>query len=519
MERSMLFHKVRNLTPYGKMVQFDFAQPEYQECFIEELGGEEKLKSDFPQLYRHFKEAIIRDKNCDGGSEQMDGTGFGNMVDIFYGFYNMEEKRVKGRAVTSLVRDMKSISHRLCVYQEDGKEIFEMGGLIPDSHHAVLEADHDAPWKDCGLHKTLIFQYFSTWIDYETGLHAAYYSAEDQCTWNTSGYVKSLTMKDPGHKNTPANGPIIVCYDRQVSGNTVDYDYASAFQGGRQKLFLDVAGNVELKQEAGSFTMISKSGCELKLDCQKGGAVYRGEWDNRFTKNDKGFSFKLDQDWKDVVPSERLPLKDNIDFSLKLSFHTEKTRNNTVYVASNSTISGVYPISSLQLLWGCIAPDTPVLMADGSYKLAKNIKMGDKTALEEGTGTVKAIYTGREAKPSVCIETANGRRFCCTKEHPVLTKRGFLTAGELNGADLIKDMEDGFVSIIMIYPVNLPEVLNFDIEPEEGKHAVLICDGLVTGDNAMQKSCMDELEERKQAKKNRVPDEELLRLKAFFEGK
>ena len=68
----------------------------------------------------------------------------------------------------------------------------------------------------------------------------------------------------------------------------------------------------------------------------------------------------------------------------------------------------------------------------------------------------------------------------------------------------------------MLYKVNQNEVLNFDIEPDEGKRAVIICDGIVTGDNRTQKDCMDKAGEQKNKKRFGTPDKEYLRLKAFF---
>lgn len=520
MEQGTLFQKVRNLAVCGNTVEFDFSKPEFQKCFIEELGGEDKFKSDFPKLYDSFRQAIDRDRNYLRKSAKDESEGYGNLVDIFYGFYNMETKHLQGKAITSLMTDAESICHRLRVYQEDGELLFDIGRAELDTHHAILDVDQDAHAEDSKMHQNLIFHYFATWTDNSDGLHAAYYTAEDECKWSPQGYVESLEMTNPVHKNTPADGKIIVCYDRTPStGEAVDYNYQEAWAGGKQKLFLDVGGNVALKREAGAFTGIVKRNCELKLDCQRGGARYNGTWDGKFTATGNGFTFSLDRDWGDVVPSARLPIKDPVDFSLKLAFSTEKAGKQTIYVASNSTITGVYPISQLLFLWGCIAPDTPVLMADGSVRPAEEIRIGDRVALEDGAGTVKEIYCGNEKKPSVCIETANGKRLCCTQEHPVMTKRGFVMAGELNGDDRVKDVAEGFVEIKMLYRVTQDKVLNFDIDPEKGKRAAIICDGIVTGDNRTQKDCMDQAEKQKTARQSVRADEEFLRLKAFFERK
>lgn len=519
MDNNILYNRVRSLSADCSAVTFDFSKPEFQECFIEELGGEEKLKSDFPQLYSRFQEAIIRDQKNDRKNGQVDDTGYGDLVDIFYGFYSMDVKHIKCRAVTSLLEDAECISHRLRVFQENGNMIFDIGQADLDTHHAVLNVDHEAYLEDRRLHQNLIFQYFSTWVNTKTGLHAAYYTAEDECRWTPNGYIDSVEMVDPRHKNTSPDSYIVVCYDRTpATGETIDYDYEAAIEGGRQKLFLDVGGKVTLKQDAGAFTSIVKRNCELKLDCQSGGARYNGSWDGKFSSISNGFTFSLDRDWGDIVPSERLPIKDPVDFSLKLAFNTEKAGKQTVYIASNSTMSGVYHISQLLFLWGCIAPDTPILMSDKSICSAKDIKIGDQVALEEGIGTVKEIYRGKELKPAICLETINGKKLCCTEEHPIMTKRGFVMAGELNGADQVKDVTEGFVKIKMLYKVNQNEVLNFDIEPDEGKRAVIICDGIVTGDNRTQKDCMDKAGEQKNKKRFGTPDKEYLRLKAFFEG-
>lgn len=520
MDKNSLFYKRKSITADERMIQFDFSKKEFQECFTAELGGEKTLRDEFPYLYECFKTAIIRDQNKQSSDVYGEPVAFRDSVDIFYGCYDKSKKHVLCKSVTSLTQNMANISHRLQVFQENGRLLFDVGRAEIDCHHAVLDVDRCEELMGGG--GNLIFQYFSMWINYEDELYAAYYTAEDSCTWDAHNYIDSFRMINPVHKKTAENEPILICYDRTAqTGEHVDYSYKAAFDPAtkKQKLYLEVGAQVQLQEEAGKFIGIDAAQCMLKLDCQRGIAQYNGAWDeSKFVLSDKGFVFNLDEDWKTIVPSSRLPIRDLIDFSLKLKFVTDKNIQNYIYVASGSAKPGVFPISQLQLLWGCVAPDTPILMSDGSIKAAKEIVLGDRVSLEDGNGIVKEIYDGRELRPLLCIETFNGRKICCTSFHPVLTRRGFITAGELVGSDEIKDVEAGFVEIKMLYPVEQNQVINFDIEPDEaGKCAVLICDHLVTGDNSMQKACMDRLEEKNKKKLRDELNVQFMKLKEFFE--
>ncbi len=87
---------------------------------------------------------------------------------------------------------------------------------------------------------------------------------------------------------------------------------------------------------------------------------------------------------------------------------------------------------------GCLAPDTPILVADGREKLIKNIEPGDKVVTHNGhIGEVEAVSrTLAEDLPDkgkmVVIRPWMGYPIALTPQHKIWTNMGWVKAGEFN---------------------------------------------------------------------------------------
>lgn len=505
MDEHNLFDAAKVIRRNEEMVRIDFSKPEHRAYVLAELGGLDHLRQTFPDLYAHYIEAVGRDSQRGPAPVEEEPDAFEDAVDIFYGFYDKQKAHLVCKGVTSIKQDAMYICQRIHVYQENGVLLMATGSVSPDCHHAVLLMDQPISLSESQANSNLVFDFFSLWYEERNGLQAACYSTEDSLEWNAVDYVQKVTVLDPVHKKTGPDSPIVVCYNRTSQvGEQIDYDsYEEAFDPvtNRQRLYLDVGADVELASEALPFSAVDVPKLLVKLDCQSGIASYQ-KTDrvqaimDAFQATEKGFTFHLDKDWKDVVPAARLPMREPVDFLLRVEFQAKDYQKRGRFIVEsgkNPSPTGDYivTISQLHFLWGCIADNTPVQMKDGTVKPASQVQIGDQIAMETGSGRVKDVITGREEEPLLCICTKNGRRICCTGFHQVLTRRGFVAAEGLTGEDEVKDLTDGFVPIAALYPVRHQNVVNFYVEPEDASlpYATMICDHLVVGDYELQCAC------------------------------
>ena len=487
------------------------------------------MKREFPELHSQFQQAVARDEKAEKGVQVGEPDAFSDGVDIFYGYYDAEKERVVCKGVTSLKHDAHHICQRIHVYDRYNRLIIASGTVDYHCHHATFILDEVVQLTDAQKSGEIIFEYFSLWYNGTDGLNAAYYCSQDQTFWSAVDYVEDVRMIDPVHKKTDPDKEIIVCYNRSSqSGETVDYDaYEEAFdpETRRQKLYLDVGAEVILSQEALPFSAVDMTKLLLKLDCQSGLAYYKKEGRvqeimDSFKATDRGFEFRLDKDWQGVVPAARLPMQEPVDFLMRAEFlcGNYQKRGRFIIDSSSETEPGdafVKTISKIKLLWGCVADDMPILMADGSTRRAGDVRIGDMLQMEKGMGRVQDAIRGREDAPLCCIETENGRRLCCTGDHPVLARRGYVQAKELNGEDEVRDFFDGFVRIARIYPHEHRSVINYMISAMGNADDIgsFVCGGIVVGDDMMQMKLQSE---RARARRERVISPEQKKLKDYF---
>lgn len=524
MDKDNLFQLAESIRKDEQMIRFDLSKPQLREYFLAEMGGEKELQEQFPQLYQQYLEAVNGQSDVQVGEPD----AFQDAVDLFYGFYNKDTGKIICKGVTSIKHEAVHICQRIHVYDDSGNLIVASGKVVPNTKHAVYELEFP-----CQLNtSSLIFDYFSLWYSPEDGLQMGMYSSKDELVWTASDYVKEVTMLNPIHIRTQEDSPIVVCYNRIPSTkDTVDYIYEEAFDPKEhvQNLYLDVGAKVQTTADAGDFSTVDITKLLLKLDCQSGIAIYSKEGRvneiiKSFIKETDGFNFRLDKDWKGVVPSARLPQKEPVDFMMRVEFLTDNNKKRGRFIVDSqanteSTAGYVKAISRIHLLWGCVALDTPILMADGRQQRANEVRVGDVVQLEDGCGMVRDVFRGRELKPLICIETENGRRICCSSEHPIMTRNGYRMADEITGMDQLRDVVEGFVAVRMVYTVDPADVVNFDIQPmNPANKSCVICDWLVTGDMEEQYRCIRRMQKEKEEKQNKKQvSDETMKLFAFFE--
>ncbi|RZA27048.1 MAG: hypothetical protein EOP10_01545 [Proteobacteria bacterium] len=142
---------------------------------------------------------------------------------------------------------------------------------------------------------------------------------------------------------------------------------------------------------------------------------------------------------------------------------------------------------------GCFEEKTQIQMADGSSKLAADIRAGD-LVFNPKTGRgqmIRKVIAGPERWPLLEVK-AGGKSVTVTGEHPFLTTTGLKPAYKLTSADTLIEGDaqtqvEAVITEVRALDAIAPEVWNFELvgssDPDD--HYVL-ANGVMTGDLYLQ---------------------------------
>lgn len=163
------------------------------------------------------------------------------------------------------------------------------------------------------------------------------------------------------------------------------------------------------------------------------------------------------------------------------------TSKQDMKAVSNSN-SLIYNIPPLKIMWGCLAKDTLIRMADGTLKKIEDINVGD--AVQDGRNespvTVRNIWKGEEEK-LVRIAFGNGE-IRLTKAHPVFTlmesKTVIKRASEVNQDDILIGPDKQQIKVERVEVVDYnDQIYNLSLD---GDSHCFVANGILTGDMDMQ---------------------------------
>lgn len=130
----------------------------------------------------------------------------------------------------------------------------------------------------------------------------------------------------------------------------------------------------------------------------------------------------------------------------------------------------------------CLEENTRILMADGTQKPIKNIKIGDRVMSDSGEALiVRNVWQGRE-EHMMCIEIRNSLRITLTDNHPVKTVAGIKRADMIDENDeiIMAHGEKDKISSISCFEYG-DRVYNLDISGN-----FMIAEGIAVGDFDIQ---------------------------------
>lgn len=150
---------------------------------------------------------------------------------------------------------------------------------------------------------------------------------------------------------------------------------------------------------------------------------------------DKGMlQFELQTNWETLLKQtgQLVPQSYNFTLSFDVDYQLPAGKPQTLkFTLSSKAMERIRsgeriqePMLPLKIMWGCLAADTRVTMADGQTKRIADIRIGDKvlSGKESKAATVENIWRGVEEN-LICIETENGMTLKATGEHPVIVRK------------------------------------------------------------------------------------------------
>lgn len=504
MNNTTLSQQIRDL---NKTVVFDFQNPQHREHFLSLYGGEAVVKEKLPALYQAFLEAVEKPMKMNA---QIDPDDFNDGAEIEGITWKQEGNKLTVQAVTSLNNVALFIDEYLEIHTSAGESVDGYFQSSYNKQHSTLTLE---TYFDPRQYKSDILEidYKSSWVDAKTGRLCTFMSSRNaHRELYLSSNVKAVHILAPVKKNERKIPPINIAYNRNfIPAEEIDYMYQDSFNPntGRQWLYAPLSAWVEFNNNEDPFAYIDMSSFELKMDCKSGYAVYKKLnrkipiQEHFITQPDKdekypnGFSFDLAAEWLDDVPAGRWPIRDRVDLYFTVKFYKKSGVEDTIQIGSNligELTPNMAKIDYLNLLWGCLAVGTHILMEDGSDKAIELINIGDRVICDAkgNIGKVVQLASGYEPKSMVHIQTLGGYELTCTQDHPILTTKGILKAIDVRG-DCRLITPDGELGIIGIWDVEGGEIYNLVLASENEEDTpsnglTMFAEHILVGDHNMQ---------------------------------
>ena len=506
-----------------RAVTLDLRDETHFQCVMELFGGEEHVRSEFPQLYsRAMKARQSQPPACEAGDGTVDR-------EVICDLAATEEQAIYSFGLTSLREAADEIYSTMNLYS-NGKLVKRSFSFEFDCHRAEVDCLSDPIPGLCGEIRS---ELHVTWTPKGSDtLHSAvlesrveYESVEDPVASAVFEHpaADNYTQLTPIPLNVPnppavavrpsRRGPaqlsyINVCYDRAPeNGESVNYAYGDTRIGTQQqRIFLDVRGRFSLAEKC-TFRRINS--ISIGLDLGSGGsAIYRSLIDqskNITVDQDKGvISFAFPTDWSVDIPSRKLAGREMsyLDAAIEFTYldgrpadpadHKERAALVTASsaVSKNPSLSKTnhfVQLAPIKLNWGCVEAHTLVQMADGSEKMVSQMKIGDRVFTPEHRPE-QVINIVRGVEPELyAVRAVGGRTLLLTADHPIYTTAGVKTAMELTPVDELLMADGRRAGIDALYMIQ-GDFQVYSLELETGR--CIICNGYQTGDLRMQGELM-----------------------------
>lgn len=152
-------------------------------------------------------------------------------------------------------------------------------------------------------------------------------------------------------------------------------------------------------------------------------------------------------------------------------------------------------IPKIQIVSGCLAAGTEIVMANGKEKKIEEIAIGEKVISNAQNRPLTVDYStiGRESKPCLRIDDSKDHSILVTDAHPMITPTGVVLARDLKIGDSVVT-RDGVTEIVAIANEQHDgEVWNLSVGGNESDglrrdftNSTFYANGFLVGDHKMQ---------------------------------
>lgn len=478
----------------------NLAIPGEMEHITMQLGGEDRLKRSYPEVYKMLLRSGERAKNIANGittapiiHEDDSGDILGKIDSIGIRTLNFDLfTSTYTSSVMSMVRENKSlviIGDLHDITHDHSLDGFAVSG--ENSHN--LTGFSDVPSSQLVMDQQYEFLASSTF--YRTVIDKdgqSYYEVETQKTdvmkmIGASTLVKELIVNDPMPRNKSASHTTIF-YNYRTGD--CDYYYNNVSSGLYDvEVNLDFSGEVTLQDKFTPVGVNKNSDFMLHLIFNNGAAQFNSKYWDEIKWEIKGhtLSWRFPVNWHNRLISSEIHAADNTEFYCKMYVTTDSGIYVPIVISSapiDHKDTSYMRIKPLNIQWGCFAKGTMITMSDGTAIPVETVREGDTVRTRTGTARVTGIVTGEEQK-MIVIGTYQGHKLLLSKGHPVLTESGWKAADKLSASDVLLTVSGAERIAELHYCDYNDKVYSFSIDIDDA----IIAEGIFAGDFERQNKC------------------------------
>lgn len=429
----------------------NLAVPDEMEHILAQLGGTEKLKRSYPEVYKMLMRSgerarkiangvttapLIRDTKTGDILGKSDSIGIRVLnFDIFTDtFTSSGMSMVKENKSLVIIGELKDITHN---HSLDGF-------AVTSNNTNELAGFSDVPSSQLVFDQEYEFLASSTFYRTVTDENGKdYYVTETHATdavkmLKASALVESMTVNDPMPIKHPSADKTVIFYNNR-KGDDCDYYYNNVSSGDYDvEINVDFSGSVTFIEGFAPEYVDKNKDFMLQL-ISKGAATFNTAYwnDIEWKVNGRTLSWRFPTNWHNRLKSSDFHAANPVAFYCKMNIMTQAGILVPIVVFSEKIDHrdpSYKQINALNIQWGCFAEGTRITMCDGTQKPVEAIQKGDKVRTKNGTANVTGTVTGEESK-MVVIGTSHGNKLLISKGHPILTESGWKTAEALSAAD------------------------------------------------------------------------------------
>lgn len=423
-----------------KTKNYDFSLKEDQEEILRYYGGKDSMKKNCPIMYEAFCNAVNHPVSNESN------IGYISKAQAHYLVYQEGSKTFLG-AGNTVLNEKAEILQCIIEIFKNGDRIAADTKIYDNSQYCYMSLETLAEEYHTG--EDVKIKVTAIWRE-KNGILKANSSFESLAIGDYE-YIEAYEAVHPKKQISLYSDKIRVSYARIPQTPTYDYIYPeSRTAEGYEKVSLNMEGKVKLKS---GWKYDSLDEIEASMwSIERGVIEYAGD-DPVITVDNDGFTYKFPVEydsskneyceWNDFIPDSIQYGNQGFDFSLKIKFYINNGQQKELQTIETTSLSiknppvNYYTIPQIYLYWGCVAKDTKILLQNGTWISAENIKIGMSVMTDQhNAAIVSNIMKGYE-KELLHIETETGKILNLTMDHPVKTDQGYIPARELNGQSVL----------------------------------------------------------------------------------